>query len=182
MRGHAFESSKNCNCSRRPLCTPEIFTAISTFVADYAARFGAIDFLDKWLKAEHRIFEYRTGGSTIFFARRGRELVSVENDPNWLLKTQNAVTNAGLTNVRIVMEPDTRTPSAATSPYCRTLDTIYDLVLVDSFCNWPEADLRAPCFARAEKFIAPGGIIVLDDPLMCPVVPTRANHHLSFRG
>jgi predicted O-methyltransferase YrrM len=132
--------------------------------------------------AEHRIFEYGTGGSTMLLARRCRELVSVENDPDWLLKTQDAVTKAGLTNVHFVMEPDTRTPSAAASAYCRTLDAVYDVIFVDCFCNFSEADLRAPCFARAEQFIAPAGIIVLDDPLMCPVVSTRDSRRLSFRG
>jgi len=144
--------------------------------------FGAIYFLNNWLKPQYRIFEYGTGGSTLYFARRCHEVVSVENDAEWLRKTQNVARASGLPNLRFIMEPNTRTPSAVASPYCQTLAAVYDVILVDCFCNWPEGDLRAPCFARAEHFISPGGIIVLDDPLMCPVISTKSKRHLEFRG
>lgn len=32
--------------------------------------FGCIDFLDDWLKPDMRVFEYGSGGSTLFFANR----------------------------------------------------------------------------------------------------------------
>jgi hypothetical protein len=44
---------------------------------------AAIRWLDSVLIPEMRIFEYGTGGSTLFFARRVREVVSVEHDPRW---------------------------------------------------------------------------------------------------
>ena len=45
--------------------------------------FGAIRFLDGWLKPGMRVFEYGCGGSTIFLAARVKEVVSVEHDEGW---------------------------------------------------------------------------------------------------
>src|SRR2546430_9982143 len=45
--------------------------------------FAAIRFLDRLLTKEMRVFEYGSGGSSLFFSRRVREVVSVEHDGAW---------------------------------------------------------------------------------------------------
>lgn len=44
---------------------------------------GAIDFLAGNLKPRDRVFEYGSGGSTVFLASLGVQLVSVEHDEEW---------------------------------------------------------------------------------------------------
>ncbi|MEA2488493.1 MAG: hypothetical protein QOH21_285, partial [Acidobacteriota bacterium] len=45
--------------------------------------FGAIDFLDGYLQPGMRVFEYGSGGSTLFYLRHGASVVSVEHDAEW---------------------------------------------------------------------------------------------------
>ena len=47
--------------------------------------FEAIDYIAARLADNpKKVFEFGTGGSTIFFAERCREVISVEDDPAWL--------------------------------------------------------------------------------------------------
>ena len=43
--------------------------------------YGAIDFLQEFLQREMEVFEFGSGGSTLFFARRCARVESVEEDP-----------------------------------------------------------------------------------------------------
>src|SRR4051812_37225534 len=45
--------------------------------------FGAIEFLQRALREDMVVFEYGSGGSTLFFANRVRRLVTIEHDPEW---------------------------------------------------------------------------------------------------
>lgn len=45
--------------------------------------FSAIDYLDKHLNQKMKIFEYGGGGSTLFFASRVGELVTIEHNDEW---------------------------------------------------------------------------------------------------
>jgi hypothetical protein len=45
--------------------------------------FGAIDFLKKIIRPDMQVFEYGSGGSTLFWTQRVRHVVSVEHDPRW---------------------------------------------------------------------------------------------------
>ncbi|MBL0064306.1 MAG: hypothetical protein IPP38_04630 [Bacteroidetes bacterium] len=45
--------------------------------------YPVIDFLKKNLKKDMKVFEYGGGGSTLFFAKRVGELITVEHDEQW---------------------------------------------------------------------------------------------------
>src|ERR1019366_2881355 len=45
--------------------------------------FRTIDFLTNCLRPDMTVFEFGSGGSTIFIARRVRTVVSIEHDPEW---------------------------------------------------------------------------------------------------
>ncbi|MDM8553380.1 hypothetical protein QUF75_01435 [Desulfococcaceae bacterium HSG7] len=45
--------------------------------------FGAIRFLEKHLHEDMHVFEYGIGGSTLFFAKRVKAVVSIEHDKEW---------------------------------------------------------------------------------------------------
>jgi hypothetical protein len=151
--------------------------------------FSAIEFLETWIKPYHEVFEYGCGGSTMFFAQRARSVASVEHNGKWAQTVTAAALKRGLTNVAIEVREAGREPPLADSPYCQALDRSFDVVVVDGWalgkCN--EADRRAvqsrgACFRRAEKFVRPDGIIVLDDAWFDPGMEHHARDRRVFSG
>lgn len=52
--------------------------------------FSAIDFVKKITRNDMKVFEYGTGGSTLFFIKRVKKIISVEHDPIWANKVVEA--------------------------------------------------------------------------------------------
>lgn len=126
--------------------------------------YGAIDFLMTFLRPEMAVFEFGSGGSTIFFARRCSQVDSVEDDPVWAARVRERATQLGLTNVRIAQCPfDFVNPEGfAKSAYLgQVRQGLYDVIVVDGADN--DYTIRPLCFRVAENQIKPGGIIVVDD-------------------
>ena len=68
---------------------PSWFSAITRKASPVSDRipwitFGAIDFLKRYLSSDMKVFEYGTGGSTLFFLDRVESVVSVEHDASWV--------------------------------------------------------------------------------------------------
>ena len=59
--------------------------------------FRAADYLIKHLRNECQVFEYGTGGSTLFFLKKNARVVSVEHDPKWFATVQEVINRKGLT-------------------------------------------------------------------------------------
>jgi SAM-dependent methyltransferase len=151
--------------------------------------FSAIEFLETWIKPQYGVFEYGCGGSTLFFAERAKSVASVEHNGKWARSVTAAALKRGLTNVAIEVREAGREPPLADSPYCLALDRSFDVVVVDGWalgkCN--EADRRAvqsrgACFQRAEQFVRPGGVIVLDDAWFDPGLEHHARDRRVFSG
>ncbi len=53
--------------------------------------FEAIIFLRKWLRSDMIIYEYGSGGSTLFFSDHVKEVFSVEHDPEWFSKLKDVI-------------------------------------------------------------------------------------------
>ena len=58
--------------------------------------FDAIELLDNYVKDHMHVFEYGSGGSSIFFARKAREVISVEHDSEWMNVVENKIKSTGL--------------------------------------------------------------------------------------
>jgi hypothetical protein len=135
--------------------------------------FEATRAIGQVLNSTMKVFEYGTGGSTLFFASRVASVVSVENDPVWFEVMQARV--AGRSNVEISLAPgeppagpeDLAFPSRSTSSqhltfrkYVQAIDRFpdghFDLLLVDGRS-------RPAAFFRGEPKVRIGGLIVLDD-------------------
>jgi predicted O-methyltransferase YrrM len=126
--------------------------------------YGAIDFLETFLRVEMRVFEFGSGGSTIFFARRCANVESVEDHPDWAARVRERMAQLGLTNFAITECPfDFNHPDAfAESRYLEQVRRgSYDVVVVDGADN--DYSIRPRCFEAAEDQVNPGGIIVVDD-------------------
>jgi hypothetical protein len=142
--------------------------------------FGAIDFLNSQLRPDMRVFEYGTGGSTLFFGQHVGSVVSVEHDAAWSAQVRQAATALHLENVTILdaapensQDPraDPADPDAYASSdrsfagmsfraYAAAIDSFhdesFDLVLIDGRA-------RPSCFKHAHKKVAPGGVLMLDN-------------------
>jgi hypothetical protein len=60
--------------------------------------FVAENWLEHYLRPDMKVFEYGSGGSTIFFAERVAEVTSIEHDHKWHAQVSRALAQRGLTN------------------------------------------------------------------------------------
>jgi predicted O-methyltransferase YrrM len=136
--------------------------------------YAAIDFLSDYLTRTMAVFEYGSGGSTLFFARRAASVVSVEDNPAWYNRVKERVAEKNIANVTLKLVPfDFKDPVGfEASDYWEALDANFDVIVVDGSEEWIQ--VRPLCFERAERFIQPGGIIILDDSWRYPTL--RKNH------
>ena len=140
--------------------------------------FSAIDFLKKYLKKNMTVFEYGSGGSTIFFSRYVKEIISTEHDPDWYRKVLKEIEKCGITNWKgYLVEPektvttlgDFSNPLSYTSKdninlsfknYVLTIeqypDEYFDLVLIDGRA-------RPSCLYHCLNKVKRGGCIMLDN-------------------
>lgn len=142
--------------------------------------FPAVERLDQFLTSESRVFEYGSGGSTIYFAQRVREVVSIEHEPSWYSRVRAELAHRQLANVRYdLLEPELDAgfkrdgiadPSAYVSDdeqyagktfksYAQAIrsfpDNYFDLVVVDGRA-------RPSCILNARDKVRLGGILLLD--------------------
>jgi len=125
----------------------------------------AIDFLKANLKLDQHYVEFGSGGSTLFCAPRVASVISIENDKEFVDWVSSQLALANITNVEFRVHPidEARPDAFASSDFVNALDAPADVILIDGLEDH-ETDARRPaCFEHAERFIRPGGFIVLDD-------------------
>jgi SAM-dependent methyltransferase len=138
--------------------------------------YAAIDFLEGYLRRNMSVFEYGSGGSTIFFARRVARVFSVEDNPKWFEWVSRRLKEKGLSNATLKLcEFDFKNPVAfQDSAYLQALpNESFDVIVIDGSEEWTQ--VRPICFAKAENRVKPGGIIVVDDSWRYPGL--RQDHH-----
>lgn len=135
--------------------------------------YDAIDAVDAFLaeRPNAKVFEYGSGASTVWAAKRAGSVTSVEHDVHW----------AGLVEDRIAAYPHARLHRISADSekhsdplyhstkhgyrdqsfqaYASAIDALpgpYDLIVVDGRA-------RCACFHHAQAHLAPGGIIVFDN-------------------
>lgn len=143
--------------------------------------FGAIAVIERKLTANMRVFEYGSGGSTLFWASRTQSVVSVEHDKSWYLTLSQELKRRGIDNVSyFLIEPepvqnfDAKNPAnphdyisddahykgTAFESYVRKIDEFedqsFDIIVVDGRA-------RTSCMSHAIKKIKPLGYIILDN-------------------
>jgi hypothetical protein len=126
--------------------------------------YAAIDFLERHLDPSAEVFEWGSGGSTLFLAQRCRSVVSVEHDPGWHAQVAAALEQACIGNVDLRLEPfDFEGDEGfAGSGYLHAVEAgSWDAILVDGH-DWSFTH-RPLCFAVAETRIREGGFILVDD-------------------
>jgi hypothetical protein len=131
--------------------------------------FGAIRFLESWVKRQHKVFEFGSGGSTFFFGRRAGHITSMESHTEWHSRVQTLFRERGITNLDCELHPlaDGQLEGYRQSPFFqRVLAGQWDIIVIDCFCGFLDGSygqLRRYAFELSLNQVAPGGLIILDD-------------------
>jgi hypothetical protein len=136
--------------------------------------FGAVAAVGRLPKPGMEVFEFGSGGSSIFLAARAGAVTCVEVEGKWASMVQDEAGRRGMRNLSVLHRPfDFHDPAGFdSSDYLAVLGKRdYDVIVVD---GKEESDqVRDVCFWKAEERIKPGGFIVLDDSWRYPQVKTR---------
>ena len=138
--------------------------------------YEGIDFLKGFLEPHMVAFEYGSGGSTLFLAKRVKFLYSVEDNPEWYQRVCRQLNEKRINNVNIQLRPfDFKNPVGfEDSAYLKALPKqLFDVIVIDGSEEWTQ--VRPVCFQYAENFVRKGGIIVVDDSWRYPGL--RTSHH-----
>ncbi len=154
--------------------------------------FAAIDRMQRHLRPGARVFEWGSGGSTLFFAKRAGEVVAVEHDEKWAAQVREACAGHDYRHVTVDFIPPDSTPPAETfdpadpgrayssakayhgltfQHYTERIlafpDAHFDIVVVDGRA-------RPACLRLALPKVKPGGLLVLDNSDRPHYRPARA--------
>jgi Methyltransferase domain len=129
----------------------------------------AIRYLSRHLRPGDRAFEWGSGGSTVWLARRGVSVTSIEHDPEWAKKVIDCCPAAdvrlisGATQGRLRSEQQQEYITNGQyffDDYVAAIDTLdegsLDIVIVDGLC-------RMECVRRGAPKVKPGGVLMVDD-------------------
>jgi len=133
--------------------------------------FAAIDEAERFLRCRRspRVFEYGSGASTIWLARRAGSVKSIEHDRSWYAAISKRIEALPNAEVRLV-EPDPDAVAGYVSKregwvgksfqrYASAIDDEpgeFDLIVIDGRA-------RPACLAHAVKKLAPDGVILFDN-------------------
>jgi len=142
--------------------------------------FKAIAWLKSYLKPDMSVFEYGSGGSTIFLSKKVSELISVEHNKNWYKQVAGMLSREEILNCEYILAEPEKNEFNENLPYnCSSFastlkeyrgmnfkkyvlciekypDSSFDLVIVDGRA-------RASCISHAISKIRPGGCLIVDN-------------------
>jgi len=113
---------------------------------------NAVDQLASYLKPTMKGFEWGSGRSTVWLARRLEHLVSIEHNAEWHSQTKEKLTATGLLNVDYRLVPQTA--------YARQIEEFpngyFDFIVIDG-------EDRNNCIVAAAAKVHIGGWVVVDN-------------------
>jgi hypothetical protein len=161
--------------------------------------FDAIRYIDKQPLEGRKIFEYGSGGSTLYWVSRGAECVSIEHDAHWYETLRPMLPSTTGVDYRLVPptplesgddgSPEGDDPRSYLSSYeqyrgysfrayASQIDDFpqehFDLVLIDGRA-------RPSCIRHAVLKIKPGGMLVVDNSNRPRYLRRTGNDLKAFR-
>jgi hypothetical protein len=115
----------------------------------------AIDFLENHLKPTHEGFEWGSGWSTLWLAKRLARLVSVEHDPKWSAQVSRQLLRNSQHTAKVLLE---QVENSYIHAIERMSKRTLDLIIVDGLDS-----LRDRCALLALEYVKPGGLLLVDD-------------------
>lgn len=107
----------------------------------------AIEYLSQLNLSDKSIFEWGSGNSSLFFAQRSKEIISIESDREWY----NYISQNLLPNQKVFFQPEAN--------FVESIDDIstkFDIIIIDSL-------RRYECALKAISYLKEGGFIILDN-------------------
>lgn len=124
---------------------------------------NAVYFLDAWLRPTDDGFEWGSGRSTVWFARRCARVCSVEHNAKWHAVVAARLAAEGLSGkvvYRLVPCDHDEVDEPQDHAYAHVIEEYpensFDWVLVDG-------NIRLTCLRAATKRVRPGGLLILDN-------------------
>lgn len=117
--------------------------------------YPAIDFLKQFDFTKARVFEWGSGFSTLWWAKRCHSITTVETNSNWVPYIQPMLP----ANVTLLTPPFEIEAEAQTINH---LDHLFEVIVIDN--NGP---FRWRCAETATSRLADGGFIMLDNSDQC---------------
>jgi len=112
--------------------------------------YSFIDFIEDRLNNTMNVFEYGSGNSTLWYAKKVNSVISVEHDNQWFEKIKNSME----ANVSIYYEE--LIYGGEYSKFIKRLKNEFDIIIVDG------RD-RVNCLKNSISAINHNGVIILDD-------------------
>ena len=111
--------------------------------------YPAIEYLDQFDYSDKKVFEFGCGNSSKYWAKRAKEVISVEDNPDWFAKWQQELIAA---NQKVLLRNEDESYEGAILEGQKT----YDVIIIDG-------KRRAECAKTALQRLSAGGLIILDD-------------------
>lgn len=112
--------------------------------------YSFIDFIAERIKKEHTVFEFGSGNSTLYYAKRALKVVSVEHDKAWFDK----ISASKPVNSEMIFCELQKGGDYSKMPASRGLQ--FDIIIVDG------RD-RVNCCYQSLAALTDSGVVVLDD-------------------
>lgn len=142
--------------------------------------FDAIDYLEQHLPMHSRVFEYGSGGSTLFWLRHGSSCVSVEHEAHWYALLRPQLAREPSVDYRFVRPEPVATECLPLDPADPAQYASADLALrdysfrayvsqIDEFADGTfdvvliDGRARTSCIMHAARKVATGGMLILDN-------------------
>ena len=111
--------------------------------------YPAIEYLSQFDYRQKNVFEFGCGYSSLFWANRAKNVISIEDNPEWFAKWQKEFCRPNL-DIRLRDEGENYYKAI-----CEDTEK-YDVIIIDGKC-------RAECAAHAILKLNDNGMIILDD-------------------
>jgi hypothetical protein len=129
--------------------------------------YPALEYLKQLDFSDKTVFEYGCGHSTLFWAARAAQVVSVEHNAEWYDLVRAKLPG----NCTLVHEPQSDDYAAAISRF----DQQFDVIVVDGLVT---GGTRLKCARAAVAYLREGGMIILDNSDWLP----ESARHLRGTG
>jgi hypothetical protein len=112
--------------------------------------YSFIDFITERLSKEFNVFEFGSGNSTLFFARKVKDVTSVEHNIEWYNKLKSKIPD----NSKLILSISDRSEDYIAG--LKQSDKKFDLIIIDGIH-------RVDCCLSASNYLTDKGVIILDD-------------------
>ena len=114
--------------------------------------YPAIEYLSQIDFSQKRVFEYGAGYSTVFWGKKAAEVISVDNNQEWVEKVKKMVASNVIHAVKQEAYVSSITPHG-----------LFDVIVIDG-------RFRNACTQYAIKALRDGGMIIVDNSEWCPLI------------